>query len=75
MLSQSVREHLRELEQQVRLRWQVYEEWGFERLCPLGRGITALFSGASGTGKTMAAQVLARSLGLKLLSRRSSLRA
>lgn len=66
VLVQSAREHLRELEQQVRLRWQVYEEWGFERLCPMGRGITALFSGASGTGKTMAAQVLARSLDLKL---------
>jgi SpoVK/Ycf46/Vps4 family AAA+-type ATPase len=33
----------------------------------MGRGITALFAGASGTGKTMAAQVLARSLELKLL--------
>jgi hypothetical protein len=66
VLANSVREHLRELEQQVRLRWQVYEEWGFERLCPMGRGITALFSGASGTGKTMAAQVLARSLDLML---------
>ena len=66
VLAQSVREHLRELEQQVRLRWPVYEDWGFERLCPLGRGITALFSGPSGTGKTMAAQVLARSLDLKL---------
>ncbi len=66
VLAQGVREHLKELQQQVKLRWQVYEEWGFERLCPLGRGITALFSGASGTGKTMAAQVLARSLDLKL---------
>jgi SpoVK/Ycf46/Vps4 family AAA+-type ATPase len=62
-----VREHLRELEEQVRLRPAVYEEWGFERLCPMGRGITALFAGNSGTGKTMAAQVLARSLELKLL--------
>jgi AAA+ superfamily predicted ATPase len=61
-----LREHLAELEQQVRLRRSVYEEWGFERLCPLGRGITAMFSGASGTGKTMAAQVLARSLDMKL---------
>ena len=66
VLAHNVREHLKELEQQVRLRWQVYEEWGFERLCPLGRGITALFAGASGTGKTMAAQVMARSLGLEL---------
>jgi SpoVK/Ycf46/Vps4 family AAA+-type ATPase len=44
----------------------VYEDWGFERLCPLGKGITALFAGPSGTGKTMAAQVVARSLDLDL---------
>jgi hypothetical protein len=61
-----LRQHLAELEQQVRLRSAVYEAWGFEKLCPLGRGITSLFSGPSGTGKTMAAQVLARSLGMKL---------
>jgi hypothetical protein len=61
-----LRQHLAELEQQVRLRWPVYEEWGFARLCPLGRGITALFSGPSGTGKTMAAQILARALGMRL---------
>lgn len=54
------------LEQQIRLRWEVYEEWGFDRLCPNGRGIVALFAGPSGTGKTMAAQVLARSLGVEL---------
>jgi hypothetical protein len=66
VLPPSVREHLAELERQVRLRWPVYEEWGFGRLCPLGRGITAMLSGPSGTGKTMAAQVLARSLGMKL---------
>jgi AAA+ superfamily predicted ATPase len=66
VLPSHLREHLAELEQQVRLRSAVYEEWGFEQLCPLGGGITALFSGPSGTGKTMAAQVLARSLGMKL---------
>jgi len=62
VLAPLVQQHLRELEKQARLRWPVYEEWGFERLCPLGKGITALFAGPSGTGKTMAAQVLARSL-------------
>ncbi len=58
--------HLRELEAQARDRGQVLDDWDFSRLTPLGRGTTALFAGPSGTGKTMAAQVLARSLGLEL---------
>lgn len=66
VLPESVHQHLQELEEQAKLRWQVYEEWGFGRLCPLGQGITALFAGPSGTGKTMAAQVLARSLDMEL---------
>ena len=66
VLAHHLREHLLELQQQVRLRGPVYEDWGFQRLCPLGRGITALFCGPSGTGKTMAAQVLARALDYKL---------
>jgi SpoVK/Ycf46/Vps4 family AAA+-type ATPase len=57
---------LHEFETQVRLRWSVMEEWGFDRLAHLGLGISALFGGPSGTGKTMAAQVLARALGLDL---------
>ena len=57
---------LHDLESQVRLRWEVYEDWGFARLTPIGQGISALFGGPSGTGKTMAAQVLARSLNLTL---------
>lgn len=66
VLPPAVRQHLLELEEQAQWRWQVYEEWGFGRLCPMGQGITALFAGPSGTGKTMAAQVLARSLGMEL---------
>jgi hypothetical protein len=62
VLTPTLREHLGELEIQHRLRFAVLEDWGFDRLFSLGRGVTALFAGPSGTGKTMAAQVLARSL-------------
>jgi AAA+ superfamily predicted ATPase len=66
VLASQTRGHLEELQNQARLRWPVYEDWGFERLCPVGRGIAALFAGSTGTGKTMAAQVLARALGMEL---------
>ncbi len=66
VLSPVTAAHLRELEAQARDRGQVLDDWGFSRLTSLGRGTTALFAGPSGTGKTMAAQVLARSLGLGL---------
>ena len=59
--------HLKELEAQVRYKDDVLDDWGFSRLSPLGRGTTALFSGPSGTGKTMTAQVLAGSLGIDCL--------
>ncbi|HUF63880.1 MAG TPA: hypothetical protein VMN36_17510, partial [Verrucomicrobiales bacterium] len=47
---------LREIAAQVRHRTTVYHTWGFARKCPRGLGITALFAGPSGTGKTMAAE-------------------
>jgi predicted kinase len=66
VLTPSLQRHLDEFEAQARMRWEVYEDWGFGSLCPLGRGVSALFAGPSGSGKTMAAQVLARSLGMDL---------
>jgi AAA+ superfamily predicted ATPase len=66
VVSPEVSRTLHDLESQIRLRWEVYEDWGFARLTPIGQGISALFGGPSGTGKTMAAQVLARSLDLTL---------
>lgn len=58
--------HLQEVDAQARNRGEVLDEWGLRRLTSMGSGLTALFAGPSGTGKTMAAQVLARSLGLDL---------
>jgi ATPase family associated with various cellular activities (AAA) len=66
VLSPVTLQHLREFEAQAVGRGQVLDDWGFARLTALGRGTNALFAGPSGTGKTMAAQVLARSLGLDL---------
>jgi hypothetical protein len=57
---------LREIAAQVAYRHKVYEEWGFGAKLSRGRGISALFSGPSGTGKTMAAEILARHLRLDL---------
>ncbi len=57
---------LRALAAQVARRPLVYEHWGFGERLGRARGITALFAGASGTGKTLAAEVLAGALGVDL---------
>jgi SpoVK/Ycf46/Vps4 family AAA+-type ATPase len=57
---------LRDLAAHVRQRALVYETWGFARTSERGLGISALFAGISGTGKTLAAEVLARELSLDL---------
>ena len=57
---------LREICDQVVQRHRVLDEWGFGRTLSLGKGVSALFAGPSGTGKTMAADIIARELGLDL---------
>src|SRR5581483_4137 len=66
VLPASQKETLRRIAAQVRRRTTVYELWGFGARSSRGLGIAALFSGASGTGKTMAAEVLAGELALDL---------
>lgn len=57
---------LREIVAHVRQRATVHQEWGFAATLRRGLGVTALFAGGSGTGKTLAAEVMARELGLDL---------
>ena len=44
----------------------VMQEWGFERILPYGRGVSMLFTGPPGTGKTMAALVMAKAMQAEL---------
>ena len=57
---------LGEISSRYRNQHVVYGDWGFGRKLSLGRGLSALFSGHPGTGKTMAAEVIANRLLLDL---------
>ncbi|MEO6421287.1 MAG: ATP-binding protein [Candidatus Nitrotoga sp.] len=57
---------LSQIASHVRNRLKVCDEWGFARKSARGMGLSTLFTGESGTGKTMAAEVLANELHLDL---------
>jgi hypothetical protein len=57
---------LRQIAVHVGGRSTVYDDWGFRERMNRGFGISALFAGESGTGKTMAAEVIANELGMSL---------
>jgi SpoVK/Ycf46/Vps4 family AAA+-type ATPase len=57
---------LHEICQRVAYQHRVLDDWGFEGKLSQGKGVNALFAGPSGTGKTMAAEVIANELGLDL---------
>jgi SpoVK/Ycf46/Vps4 family AAA+-type ATPase len=66
VLPPDVTDHLYEVVHRIRHREQVLDEWGLRRSAGKGKGVTALFAGDSGTGKTLAAEVLAGALELDL---------
>jgi len=66
VLPRTVESQLRSIAGRVRQRGQVLDEWKLAASSSRGRGVTSLFAGDSGTGKTMSAEVVARSLGLDL---------
>jgi SpoVK/Ycf46/Vps4 family AAA+-type ATPase len=59
-------QRMREITSAIRNRQLVYSEWGFKKRIAAGLGLKILFSGASGTGKTMSAGVIAKDLGVDL---------
>jgi len=58
---------LRSIAAWMQFRRRVHEEWGFGQKLSRGKGLNVLFTGPSGTGKTMAAEILAHELSLELL--------
>lgn len=66
ILPEPNRVQLMELRARIRHRSRVYTGLGFEQRLSLGKGLIALFTGSSGTGKTMAAELLAREQGVDL---------
>ncbi|GAB3258497.1 ATP-binding protein [Kineosporia babensis] len=66
VLPASTTQQLEQLTSWVRLRVDVFESWGYGRRLGRGRGVSALFTGPPGTGKTTAAEVLAAELGVDL---------
>jgi ATPase family associated with various cellular activities (AAA) len=66
ILPATTRMQLDEVVARVRHRDTVLGDWGLQRGGARGRGVTALFSGESGTGKTLSAEVVAGELGLDL---------
>jgi hypothetical protein len=67
VLPDDVIDTLRDMIAMVRERAQILERWGFQRHLGISRGVAGLFSGEPGTGKTMAASVVASELGLELV--------
>ncbi|MBL9019108.1 MAG: ATP-binding protein [Myxococcales bacterium] len=67
VLPDDVIDTLHDMIAMVRERAQILERWGYQRHLGISRGVSALFSGEPGTGKTMAASVVASTLGLELI--------
>jgi AAA+ superfamily predicted ATPase len=66
ILPEDKQRQLKEICSQAKHRYQVFGEWGFGRMLSHGKGLSALFSGPPGTGKTMAAEVIAHDLQVDL---------
>ena len=72
VLPESEADTLKQAYSYMKYRHTVYNEWGFGKKAAYGKGLSMLFSGPPGTGKTMAAQVIANQLKMRLYKVRIS---
>ena len=66
VLPADIQDSIVELVARIRHRRTVYDTWGFDQVMSTSRGLTALFQGGPGTGKTLVASAIANELGLDL---------
>ena len=66
VLPRDIKNQLKEICEYIKYRGIVYTDWGFDKKLALGKGLNVLFSGPSGTGKTMSSEIIARDAGLEL---------
>ncbi|TNF29946.1 MAG: AAA family ATPase [Deltaproteobacteria bacterium] len=66
ILPEEIKQQIVEIIEAVSSQSRVFREWGFGRKFNKGRGLSALFDGEPGTGKTLSAEVIAAELGLGL---------
>jgi SpoVK/Ycf46/Vps4 family AAA+-type ATPase len=66
VLCDDIKANLKEIVSMVNHRHIVFNEWGFDKKLSLGKGISALFYGEPGTGKTLASDIIAHELGMDL---------
>ncbi len=66
ILPKDIKKQLKEVSGHIKYRGTVYTDWGFDKKFSMGKGLNVLFSGPSGTGKTMTAEIIAREAGLDL---------